>query len=518
MVRGYQTMGGESSSSSLLVTERTPLRSVQSRRMVEKSIGISQQTLVSASSENENGGRKLTQYIAGLAATLGALAAGMVLGWTSPAGKDGVNLAKEYNIPMSPTEFSWIGSIFNLGAATICVPIGILTDIIGRKRAMLILVVPFTIGWILIIWSNSVVMFDIGRYILGVSGGAFCVTAPMYTGEIAESSIRGSLGSYFQLMLTAGILITYILGSVLSIFALSLISAVVPLIFFGVFFFMPETPTYYLKKGQINEARESYRWLRGPDYNIEPELEAQNEALAEANRNQVSFLTAVRSKAAVKGLFIAFGLMLFQQLSGVNAIIFYSGSIFETAGSTMNSDVATIVVGSMQVIAVFVSTLIVDRLGRRLLLLISSVAMCLTTLILGVYFYMKINKVNGVDSIGWLPLVAICTFIILFSLGFGPIPWMMMGEIFDSQVKSIAGSSACLFNWLMAFIVTKFFSDIQDALGTDMTFWIFSIICAVAVAFVFFIVPETKGKTLEQIQIELGGGNPTPGGFHGNKS
>ncbi|KAH0540961.1 hypothetical protein KQX54_020680 [Cotesia glomerata] len=263
----------------------------------------------------------------------------------------------------------------------------------------------------------------------------------------------------------------------------------------------------YIVWGQINEARESYRWLRGPHYNIEPELEAQKEALDEASRNRVSFLTAIRSKAAIKGLLIAFGLMFFQQLSGVNAIIFYSGSIFETAGSTLDSSVATIIVGTMQVVAVFVSTLIVDRLGRRMLLLISSVAMCFTTLVLGVYFNMKIHNTSGVDSIGWLPLVSICLFIILFSLGFGPIPWMMMGEIFDNQVKSVAGSSACLFNWLMAFVVTKFFSDIQDALGTDMTFWIFSIICAIGVAFVFFIVPETKGKTLEQIQIELGGGS-----------
>ncbi|XP_074106844.1 facilitated trehalose transporter Tret1 isoform X1 [Cotesia typhae] len=506
MERGYQTMGEPSSSSSLL-TERTPLVGGEYRRMVEKNIGISQQTLVSATSENENTGRKLPQYIAGLSATLGALAAGMVLGWTSPAGKDGVLLSAEYNIPISPTEFSWIGSIFNLGAATICVPIGILSNIIGRKRAMLILTVPFVLGWVLIIWSNSVVMFDIGRYILGVSGGAFCVTAPMYTGEIAESSIRGSLGSYFQLMIVTGVLLTYILGSEISIYNLSLISAIIPLIFCGVFFFMPETPTYYLMKGQINEARESYRWLRGPHYNIEPELEAQKEALDEASRNRVSFLTAIRSKAAIKGLLIAFGLMFFQQLSGVNAIIFYSGSIFETAGSTLDSSVATIIVGTMQVVAVFISTLIVDRLGRRMLLLISSVAMCLTTLVLGVYFNMKIHNTSGVDSIGWLPLLSICLFIILFSLGFGPIPWMMMGEIFDNQVKSVAGSSACLFNWLMAFVVTKFFSDIQDALGTDMTFWIFSVICAIGVAFVFFVVPETKGKTLEQIQIELGGGN-----------
>lgn len=482
--------------------------------MPEKNIGISQQTLVSNAGENE--GKKLPQYIAGLAATLGALAAGMVLGWTSPAGADGVNLAKEYNMEISKGDFSWIGSIFNLGAATICVPIGVLSDMIGRKKAMLMLVVPFTIGWALMIWSNSIAMFDAGRYILGISGGAFCVTAPMYTGEIAESSIRGSLGSYFQLMLTIGILITYILGSAISIYTLSLISAAVPLIFFGVFFFMPESPTYFLQKGEINAARESYKWLRGSQYNVEGELEAQNEALAEASRNRVSFFVAIRSKAALKGLFIAFGLMLFQQLSGVNAIIFYSSSIFKAAGSTLAPDIATIIVGAMQVIAVFVSTLIVDRLGRRILLLISSVSMCITTFILGIYFFLK-NNGNDVEAIGWLPLVSVCAFIILFSLGFGPIPWMMMGEIFSPQVKGIAGSSACLFNWLMAFVVTKFYSDVESAFGTHTTFWIFSVICGIAIAFVFLFVPETKGKTLEQIQIELGSSSPSANNNYSNK-
>ena len=475
--------------------------------MVEKNIGISQQTLVSSSGENGNRPRKFPQYAAGLASALGALAAGMVLGWTSPAGADGIALNENnvYSFKMDPDDFSWVSSVFNLGAATICIPIGILSDIIGRKTSMLMLTVPFTIGWACVIWPNSIATLIAGRYILGVSGGAFCVTAPMYAAEIADSETRGGLGSYFQLLLTVGILITYILGSIesISMFTLSMISASIPIIFFGVFFFMPETPTYYLIKGKDDMARKSLTWLRGPNYNVELELDEQRKALTEAQRNQTSFFTAIKSRAATKGFIIAFGLMFFQQLSGVNAIIFYSGSIFE---DVMEGKAAwpTIVVGAMQVAAVFVSTLIVDKLGRRLLLLVSSLSMCVTTFVLGFYFYL--NE-NGTDTkpFNILPLICICGFIILFSLGFGPIPWMMMGEIFSSQIKGVAGSSACLFNWLMAFIVTKFYSTVKTAIGGSGTFWIFSVICGLAVVFVFFVVPETKGKTLEQIQIELGG-------------
>lgn len=493
----------------LQVDERTSLLQTPCRKMPEKNIGISQQTLVSSAGEYGTRPRKLPQYIAGLASTLGALAAGMVIGWTSPAGGGGINLKKNhvYDFDFDDVEFSWVSSSFNLGAATICVPIGILCDYIGRRTSMLILTVPFTIGWACVIWPNSVATLIAGRYILGVSGGAFCVTAPMYTSEIADDETRGRLGSYFQLLLTAGILLTYILGSIeISMFVLSLISASIPLVFCVVFFFMPETPTYYLIKDNVEMARKTLTWLRGSHYNVEAEVQERKEALAEAKRNQSSFFRSIRSRAAIKGLIIGFGLMFFQQLSGVNAIIFYAGEIFSSATGS-DASWPTIVVGAMQVIAVFVSTVIVDKLGRRLLLLISSVSMCITTLVMGVYYYCKAFG-PSVESVSWLPLVCICGFIILFSIGFGPIPWMMMGEIFSPQIKGVAGSSACLFNWLMAFIVTKFYSDVNNVLGAYGTFWIFSAVCALGVVFVFFLVPETKGKTLEEIQFELGGSSP----------
>lgn len=467
--------------------------------MVEK-IGVSQEVLV-----HNTGGksRKLPQYVASLASTLGALAAGMVVGWTSPAGSNGINLQEVYQIPISATEFSWIGSLMPLGAGAICVPIGLLCDLIGRKYAMLLMVVPFTAGWLLIIFANSVMMFYFGRFITGLSGGAFCVTAPMYSAETAEKDIRGSLGSYFQLLLTVGILFGYSFGAVVNMRILSIIAALIPIIFFCVFFFMPETPAYYLKKGNVQGARESLQWLRGPDYNVEYELDEQKAAIEEASNSQISLFDAMRSKATKKALLIAYGLMFFQQLSGVNAVMFYSSDIFEQAGSSMDSSASVIVVGAIQVIAVFGSTLIVDKLGRRILLLSSIIAMFVTAFLLAVYFYLVSVHVDT-KSFEWLPLVSVCVFIILFSLGFGPIPWMMMGEIFAPEVKGVAASSACLFNWLMAFVVTKFYDDMNKAIGIAGTFWIFSGICAIGIFFVYFLVPETKGKTLPEIQSELG--------------
>jgi MFS family permease len=168
------------------------------------------------------------------------LSSGAALGWTSPANpkfKDGSD--DRYNFTLNDEQLSWVGSSLNLGAAAVCIPIGILLNLIGRKWSMLSLVIPFTIGWALIIWAQNLTMLIIARVLIGIAGGAFCVASPVYIGEIAQKEIRGSLGAYFQLMITIGILFVYAVGAGVSVFVLSIICGLLPLIFGAVFFFMP---------------------------------------------------------------------------------------------------------------------------------------------------------------------------------------------------------------------------------------------------------------------------------------
>lgn len=171
----------------------------------------------------------------------------------------------------------------------------------------------------------------------------------------------------------------------------------------------------------------------------------------------------------------------------------------------------------MQVIATFVSTLVVDKLGRRILLLVSAGVMAICTIIIGTYFFLKQNDESSVADIGWIPVASLCLFIVAFSIGFGPIPWMMMGELFAPDIKGFSASLAGTFNWLLAFVVTKTFSNLVAAIKIGPTFWLFSALTIVGVVFVFFFVPETKGKSLPEIQFMLGETNknntqatPTP--------
>ncbi|KAM3955144.1 solute carrier family 2 member nebulosa isoform 2-T2 [Aphomia sociella] len=480
-------------------------------------VGISQTDLVDQRGDT---GRKFPQYIAALSATLGALAAGSMLGWSSPViYKITQDNSTDYDFDVSVGQGDWVSSLINLGAAAVCFPIGLIMDALGRKKTMLLLVLPFTLGWLLITFASNVGMLMAGRLITGVAGGAFCVTAPAYTSEIAQDSIRGTLGSYFQLMITIGILFAYAVGSYTSVFVFNILCTLIPIIFGIVFFFMPESPNYLVVKGQNDEAREALIRLRGREYDVDSELNILKAKAEEARNNPVSFSSAITKRSALKALLICYALMLFQQLSGINAVIFNSAAIFASAGATIPSAISSIIIGVIQVVATFVSSLVVDKLGRRILLLSSALVMCLCSTALGVYFFLQDQ--HGEDSsivkaISWLPLLSLSLFFVAFSIGFGPIPWMMAGELCLIDIKSFVGSTAGTLNWLLSFTVTSTFNLLNNAIGSGQVFWLFAGIMVVGFLFIFFIVPETKGKSVDEIQLMLGA-EPQQRNTEGNK-
>lgn len=166
---------------------------------------------------------------------------------------------------------------------------------------------------------------------------------------------------------------------------------------------------------------------------------------------------------------------------------------------------STIIIGVMQVVATVVATMVVDRLGRRILLLSSALMMALCTIALGIYFFLKDQDVANVQNLGWLPILALCVFIIMFSFGFGPVPWLMMGELFAQDIKGFAAALAGTTNWLLAFLITKTFNNLRMSLGSGFTFWLFSGLTLLGAVFVFMFLPETKGKSLQEIQDIMSG-------------
>ncbi|MGL5471997.1 MAG: MFS transporter, partial [Shewanella sp.] len=215
---------------------------------------------------------KWPQVVAALSAAGGAFAVGAALGWPAPAGPKLVGGDDDY-FDITQRQFDWAGSTVTIGCAVSCIPIGFLMKKFGRKWTMISLVVPFLIGWSLVIWAQNFIMLLIGRFFLGLAGGAFCVSAPQYSSEISEKEIRGVTGTFFQLLVNVGILFVYVIGAYLSVFWMSLISGVIPIIFGLIFFFMPESPVYLVLEKRETEAVKTYQWLRGSGYDPQQEID-----------------------------------------------------------------------------------------------------------------------------------------------------------------------------------------------------------------------------------------------------
>lgn len=443
---------------------------------------------------------------------MAATSAGTALGWTSPVLSQLVPVVDNTTNPATPSnstdgftltseEGSWVGSFLAIGAFLGALPAGVLAEKIGRKYTTMSLGVPYLLSWALIIFANGAEMLYAGRFLIGIATGASCVVAPMFISEFAEVSIRGALGAFFQLFLTVGILFVYVIGPYTSWVTLSVLCAIFPALLIVAMFIVPESPTYLVKTGRRSDAAVALKWFWGPNCNTQNAIESiQSDLDAVKGEAKVSdlFTKAVNRNA----LFIALLLMFFQQFSGINAVIFYTVPIFQSAGSTMDPAICGIVVGVVQVLMTFVSSVLIDKAGRRILLLQSSFIMGSCLIVLGVYFKLQADKAD-VSGIGWLPLASVVLFIISFSLGFGPIPWMMMGELCAPDVKGLASALTVMFNWSLVFLVTKTFGTMQETLGADWTFWFFGIWMIVGTLYVFFKVPETKGKSNAEIQALL---------------
>lgn len=251
-------------------------------------------------------------------------------------------------------------------------------------------------------------------------------------------------------------------------------------------------------KGDNEGAVKSLERFRGPHVDVTAEInDLQRE---EEIRQSENIREALKKRSSQKAMMISFGLMFFQQMCGINAVIFYTATIFGEANNAISPEISTIIVGVMQVIATFIATMTLDKLGRRFLLLVSDSLMALCTLTLAIFYAFRYSNPESVKDLGWLSLLSLCVFIVAFSLGFGPVPWLMLGELFSSDVKGVAGSLSGTLNWTLAFLVTVSYPPIKELIGPAMCFVIFTVLSCIGTIFCFFLVPETKGKSLSEIQ------------------
>lgn len=413
--------------------------------------------------------------------------------------------------PISKTEEGWIGSLLPLGAAIGPFAAGIAADTIGRKKTLLISAVPFIIAFILNIVATNVYYFFISRFLCGLSVGLVFTVLPMYIGEISDDEVRGSLGSLMQLFIVIGLLFSYSLGPYLSVQLFNIILLVPPVAFLVIFlFFIPESPYYLIQADNVDSAEESLMKLRVKSkYDVQKELETMKGLVQEAQQNKGNFFDIFKSRGLTMALFLSVSLVTLQQFSGINIILFYTQDIFTDAGVSLAPEICTIIVGIVQVGASGATPMLVERKGKRFLLLVSALGMGLSQGVLAYFFYLKDDKHSDVSAIGWVPIASLIAYMIAYCLGFGPLPWAVMGELFPGNIKSVASTATASGCWVLGFLLTNYFGIVAELIGKSGSFGIFSVCCFGAILFTYKLLPETTGKSLQEIQDILNGNAPS---------
>ncbi|KAG8654654.1 hypothetical protein MANES_05G158900v8 [Manihot esculenta] len=378
---------------------------------------------------------------------------------------------------------------------------GQIAEYIGRKGSLMIAAIPNIIGWLAISFAKDASFLYMGRLLEGFGVGIISYTVPVYIAEIAPQNLRGALGSVNQLSVTIGIMLAYLLGLFVQWRILAVLGILPCVVLIPGLFFIPESPRWLAKMGMTEDFEASLQVLRGFDTDISLEVNEIKRAVASTSRRTTIRFAELKRRRFWLPLMIGIGLLFLQQLSGINGVLFYSSTIFASAGVS-NSNVATFGLGAIQVIATGVTTWLADKAGRRILLIASSSGMTVSLLLVAVSFFVQdiVSQESTLYNIlGILSIIGVVGMVVAFSLGMGPIPWIIMSEILPVNIKSLAGSVATLANWLVAFVVTMT-ANLLLNWSSGGTFTIYMIVCAFSIAFTTIWVPETKGRTLEEIQ------------------
>lgn len=376
----------------------------------------------------------------------------------------------------------------------------------GRKYTMLLAAVLFILNSIGTAVPNSFTMFVIFRIIGGIGVGIASMVVPMYIAEIAPPKRRGALVGNYQLAIVIGIVLVYFVNYFIALqgdahwnltvgWRWMFGSEILPSILFLVFIFIiPESPRWLIQEGKPTEAKVVLEKINPAEDVPDIQNEIQN-SIQQETKTQWQTLFKKEFKVV---LFVGIGLSILQQLTGINAILYYAPEIFKSLGSSTDASLLeTSMLGVVNLIFTLVSIYFVDKMGRKPLLYIGSIGMSVALLAVGTFIYF--------NSVGNWVLPFLLLFMASFSISWGPIVWVLLSEIFPNKIRSLALAISVFIQWIANFVVTQFFPSLveNDWLKAHFNgafpFYLFSMICLVSLAFVWKKVPETKNKTLEEM-------------------
>ncbi|WP_275402876.1 sugar porter family MFS transporter [Entomobacter blattae] len=405
----------------------------------------------------------------------------------------------------STLALEWIVGIMLAGAAVGSILAGYWAKQLGRKKLLVITAILLFLGsgGCAIAWS--VFSLLIGRFVMGVGLGIAAFAAPVYISELIMEEIRGLMGTFFQLMITIGILLSYLSNYFLSgldnnwrwMFAIALIPATLSLISV---FFLPSDPRWLITRGREEEALKTLKYLRYTDAAAHKDIEGIKTDIKTQTTAQNGFSLFKNNVHFRRAVFLGITLQAMQQLAGINAIINYAPTIFKLAGFGADSQLTnTILVGVINILSTFIAMALIEKWGRKPILYIGFSIMMVSMAVLA----LSISTGNGSSFVQTLSVAMLLLFIIGFAMSIGPLAWVICSEIQPSNGRDFGVSLSTLSNWISNMLVSASFLSLLELIGYGGTFWIFAGLNGLFIILTFMFVPETKGVALKDLEQNL---------------
>ncbi|RJS94183.1 sugar porter family MFS transporter [Salinisphaera sp. Q1T1-3] len=409
---------------------------------------------------------------------------------------------KEFDL--SPSMEGWIVSSMMVGAAVGALSAGSISKNMGRKRALLASSLLFIVGALVCVAATGPTLLWIGRILLGLAVGVASFTAPLYLSEVTPERIRGTTISFYQLMVTVGILAAFVSNAAFSyieswrwMFGVLTIPAI--LLFFGALS-VPNSPRWLAAKDRFDEARNVLSKLRGTSEEVEYEMSEIQEAISQESESK-GWAMFWRNSNFRRSVFLGIALQIVQQFTGMNVIMYYAPQIFQASGfeGTSASLWATVVTGLTNVLATFIAIALIDRAGRKPILFAGFGIMAVTMAVLS--FVLYIGATN--TALQYTGLAAVLLFVAGFAMSAGPMIWTLCAEIQPLQGRDFGIGASTGANWIGNFGIGYFFPIMFAGIGGAWTFGLLAVVNAVFILFTLAFVPETKGISLEKIEKNL---------------
>ncbi|XP_017787794.1 PREDICTED: facilitated trehalose transporter Tret1-like [Habropoda laboriosa] len=447
------------------------------------------------------------QIFIGIVCNLLVIDSGLNEGWSTPIIP---KFEQDDPLKVSSDKVVWVVNLMYVGVGLGSIVPFLLMDRIGRKGTLLFATIPKIASWILIGLAATVTQLYIGRIVAGVGCGITYAVMPMYLGEVSSKRTRGPLGTLMAVLLNTGMMLAYAIGLCVSRFTMSMISVTVPLMFLVTFIWLPESSVFLTRKNKLTSAERTLKWTLGKDDVVEELEEIKRIVATEDLKTDMTFARSLRDmfkrRENRRAFRIAAIVLSALTLTGAAPLLAYQSFIFEEAGFAISTDVSIVITGCTIVLAGSVCVMLVRITGKRLLLLIST-PICVLSLVTMAIFFGMMSSGQDVSGLRWVPSVFLVIYVLGYGLALNPVPLAYVGEIFHIDVKVPAAIFCSLYYAIATTTVVKFYQVLQESYGTYMPMLAFTAITVLIWLLIYRYVPETEGKTLEEIQMELRGKN-----------